>query len=291
MKADLLERLEEGNRELRSLVDAGLEFGATLEVDEVLRTAATRILAVSEADVRHLPPGRRPGRAPRRARRRTGTRTPKATLSATRLPSLPRRPRGGSRAQADVLADPETTEMERRDARSGGTLVLSVPLVSHARRDRLRRSLQPQVQEFAHERSSSGWPDRRTGDRQRVPVPPGGRTAQRMAMISESGMEFSASLDLRETLTATAKRLRAAVDTPDCEILLIRGESCTACSASGRRDLPRVEDRVAPWRTGPQKVGVVERRPDVLVSRRSKDQRAARQQYAACNETAAWCCR
>ncbi|HMK92504.1 MAG TPA: GAF domain-containing protein, partial [Thermoleophilia bacterium] len=39
-KAFLLDRLEASNRELRQLVDAGLEFGASLELDDVLRSVA-----------------------------------------------------------------------------------------------------------------------------------------------------------------------------------------------------------------------------------------------------------
>ncbi len=46
-KAMLVERLEGGNQDLRLLVDSGMEFGATLDVDAVLRTVAERILEVS----------------------------------------------------------------------------------------------------------------------------------------------------------------------------------------------------------------------------------------------------
>ena len=50
-KAMLVERLESGNRDLRLLVDSGLEFGATLDVDAVLGTVAARIVEVSNADL------------------------------------------------------------------------------------------------------------------------------------------------------------------------------------------------------------------------------------------------
>ena len=50
-KAMLVERLESGNRDLRLLVDSGLEFGATLDMDAVLRTVAQRILEVSGGDL------------------------------------------------------------------------------------------------------------------------------------------------------------------------------------------------------------------------------------------------
>ena len=50
-KAMLVERLEQGNRDLSLLVDSSLEFGATLDVDAVLRAVAERLLEVSEADL------------------------------------------------------------------------------------------------------------------------------------------------------------------------------------------------------------------------------------------------
>ena len=50
-KAMLVERLEGGNRDLRLLVDSGMEFGATLDVDAVLRTVARSASSTS--------PGRR----------------------------------------------------------------------------------------------------------------------------------------------------------------------------------------------------------------------------------------
>ena len=50
-KALLVERLESSNRDLRLLVDSGLEFGSTLDVDAVIVKAAERILTVSGADM------------------------------------------------------------------------------------------------------------------------------------------------------------------------------------------------------------------------------------------------
>ncbi len=50
-KAMLVERLESGNRDLRLLVDSGLEFGSTLDIDAVIAKVAERILTVSRADM------------------------------------------------------------------------------------------------------------------------------------------------------------------------------------------------------------------------------------------------
>ena len=67
-KAMLVERLEGGNRDLRLLVDSGMEFGATLDVDAVLRTVArAHPRGLGGRPVRRLRPGRRRGRDPRLA--------------------------------------------------------------------------------------------------------------------------------------------------------------------------------------------------------------------------------
>ena len=49
-KARLLERLEESNNELRELVDSGLEFGSSLELDEVLYSVAGRMRGLADAE-------------------------------------------------------------------------------------------------------------------------------------------------------------------------------------------------------------------------------------------------
>ena len=49
-KARLLERLEESNNELRELVDSGLEFGSSLELDEVLYSVAGRMRGLTDAE-------------------------------------------------------------------------------------------------------------------------------------------------------------------------------------------------------------------------------------------------
>ena len=72
-KAMLVERLESGNRDLRLLVDSGLEFGATLDVDAVLSTVAERIVdRLRGRPLRHVRTGRRRGRDPRLAGQRRG---------------------------------------------------------------------------------------------------------------------------------------------------------------------------------------------------------------------------
>ena len=54
-----------------------------------------------------------------------------------------------------------------------------------------------------------------------------------MTLMSESALELSSSLDLRDTLLATAKRLCESVGVPECEITVIEDE--------GLRTLMRIE--------------------------------------------------
>ena len=98
-KAMLVERLESGNRDLRVLTEAGMEFGATLDVDAVLGTVAQRILEVSSSDLCDIYGLSRMSPTPRccchSAARSCATWWAAATRSATSAPS-PRRPRPAS---------------------------------------------------------------------------------------------------------------------------------------------------------------------------------------------------
>ena len=48
-KARLLDCLEQSNHELRELVDSGLEFGSSLELDQVLHSVAARMRTLADA--------------------------------------------------------------------------------------------------------------------------------------------------------------------------------------------------------------------------------------------------
>ena len=45
-----------------------------------------------------------------------------------------------------------------------------------------------------------------------------------MALVSESALELTSSLDLQATLLATARRLCEGVGVPECEITVIEGD-------------------------------------------------------------------
>jgi diguanylate cyclase (GGDEF)-like protein/excisionase family DNA binding protein len=227
-KAMLVERLEGGNRDLRMLVDSGLEFGATLDVDAVLRTVAERILAVSEADFCDV--FRLEGRElhillsvgggwpddPAGTRYALDEYSTLLKGVETRLPVT----------CLDILSDPDVTETEIRDAEKWGyRSSLDVPLVSHGevigfialanieKRPFAREQMVVGLAQVASQAIANAALYRELDDNLR-----------RMALISESALELASSLDLKATLLATAGRLCESVGVAECEIAVIEGE-------------------------------------------------------------------
>ena len=227
-KAMLVERLEGGNRDLRLLVDSGMEFGATLDVDAVLRTVAQRILEVSKADFcdvyrldgdeveilvaigedwDHDPSG-----------------------DAVPAGGLRHVPQGGGAAAAGQLPrHPERPGLDRGRDRGGGEVGLPREPRRAAdqprRRDRLHLADEPRDAGFARQQVAIGLAQvasqaianaalyRQLDDNLR-----------RMALVSESALELTSSLDLRATLLATARRLCEGVGVNECEITVIEGD-------------------------------------------------------------------
>ena len=227
-KAMLVERLEGGNEDLRLLVDSGLEFGATLDVDAVLLTVAERIVQVSEADLcdvlrldgeeveillsigedwRNDPVGKRyPLRDYCTFLEALETHRPVAIL--------------------DILTTPGMTEQELADATEWGYRAsLDVPLISHGGVIGFISLMNKEARGFAREEVVVGLAQvagqaianaglyRELDDNLR-----------RMALVSESALELASSLDLEATLLATAQRLCEAIGVGECEITVIEGE-------------------------------------------------------------------
>ncbi len=136
-KALLLERLEDGNRELRQLVDAGLEFGASLEMDDVLRSVATRMRIAAEAaccDIYSFQGDREVGLASIEADDSAdlafaGTVYRIDDMNITRLAMERRQPV----AVADMETDERASELERAEwRRFGFRSGLVIPLITRA---------------------------------------------------------------------------------------------------------------------------------------------------------------
>ena len=173
-KAMLVERLEGGNRDLRLLVDSGIAFGASLEVDDVIEEVTRRIQDVSEADMCDVlrldgdeveilvalggdwdedPVGRR---------------YPVADCGLYRTAIAEQRPV----TCADILSEPGMTRMEREEATSWGNRTsMDIPLVSKGDvigfLSHYRRRATVRARGRGH-RSRAG---RESGDRQRGTLP------------------------------------------------------------------------------------------------------------------------
>ncbi len=246
-KAMLVERLEGGNRDLRVLVESGLEFGATLDVDAVLRTVAQRILDVSRADLCDVYGLVEDGEeaeilasvgveslideiGSRYAVRDFGT---FAEATATRRPAV----------RLDVHNDPSASESDRRDAREWGyTSIMTIPLVAGGELIGFLEIYNATMRAFAREEVIVGLAQVAGQAISNARLYRELHESVRwMTLMSESALELSSSLDLRDTLLATARRLCATVGVPECEITVIEG--------AGLRTLMRVvRGRVdEPW--------------------------------------------
>jgi diguanylate cyclase (GGDEF)-like protein/excisionase family DNA binding protein len=238
-KAMLVERLESGNRDLRVLTEAGMEFGATLDVDAVLGTVAQRILDVSSSDLCDiygliadepdaevlLSLGREELRDEVGRRYAVGDFSTFAEASQTGKPVV----------RLDVLADPRSNYRDREDAREWGyTSIMTVPLLAGGNligflelynRDRggfAREEVVLGLAQVAGQAINNARLYRELDE-----------SVRWMTLMSESALELSSSLDLRDTLLATARRLCASVGVPECEITVVEGD--------GLRTIMRVE--------------------------------------------------
>ncbi len=226
-KAMLVERLESGNRDLRLLVDSGLEFGATLEVDAVLRSVAQRILEVSRADLCDvyrldgseveilLAIGGAFDDDP------TGSRYPLAACAALLRAQRERRPV----LCPDVLADPCATAEDKEEARrwgyresldipliSGGDVIGFISLLNQETRGFSREEVVLGLAQTAGQAIANAALYRELDENLR-----------RMALVSGSALELTGSLDLEETLLAAGRRLCEAVGVNECDVWLIEG--------------------------------------------------------------------
>ncbi len=228
-KAMLVERLEGGNRDLRLLVESGMEFGATLDVDAVLLTVAERILAVSDADVcdvfrlegRELHalfsvgngwPDDPPGTRYSLDDYGTFLQCIETRLPVTRL---------------DVLNDPDTTEAEIRDAEQWGyRSSLDVPLISHGevigfvslanfeRRAFARQEMVVGLAQIASQAIANAGLFAR--ERQ---------TTRETQLLNDIAARTAASLDLEEVVTAAVDELGQLMKFDDHSVLLLEGDA------------------------------------------------------------------
>ena len=227
-KALLVHSLESGNDDLRLLVDSGMEFGATLDVDDVLRAVAERILEVSSADLCDV--YRLDGEEIEILVSLGGAWDEDPVGQRYRLEDYGIFVEAAEKRQPvaslDILAQPDVTEMDRRDAQHWGyRACLDVPLISQGEVIGFVSLMNREPRAFTRENVVIGLAQiasqaiANAGLYRELDA-----NLRRMALISESALELASSLDLQDTLVATAKRLCASVGVRECEITVIEGD-------------------------------------------------------------------
>jgi diguanylate cyclase (GGDEF)-like protein len=226
-KTLLLGRLEAGNRELRQLVDAGLEFGSSLEMDEVLRSVATRMRTAAEAtccDIYSYRGDVEVGLTSIEADDSAdldfvGTVYRIADMSITGLALERRQPV----AVADIETDEHASELERTEwRRFGYRSGLVVPLITGAEVVGFAEVFDEARRDFDHAPVLYGLAQVAAQALANAALHAAlEEAAARMKLVTEAGLEFSSSLDLRDTLVKVGRRLSAAVDVPNCDIDLV----------------------------------------------------------------------
>ena len=248
----LVERLAESNQQLGVLAESSLEFGASLDLTEVLHSVASRMCLAAAAASCHVSSieGERlvglvstDGSAIDEAF--TGTVHELADFAiARRAVEL-----GQPVVVTDVPDDPCLTELERaEDLRLGFHGLVELPLIDRgevigvatlfdlahadvAHTDLLRGLAQIAAQAIANARVHAALDD----------------GAARLRRINEAGLELASSLDLSRVLEAVARRLCdvAGVDSSTVYTLHGRELRCEASLLRGVRDegrLTRVHD-------------------------------------------------
>jgi diguanylate cyclase (GGDEF)-like protein/excisionase family DNA binding protein len=222
----LMEQLEDSNQTLGLLVESGMEFGATLDRDQVLESVARRLCAATAAPncdvftvhgevircvacIDHGAPD--PDYI--------GTEYPLQELGLARLALESRQPLFAE----DIAVDPRVSEFERREDLSWGhRSMLCLPLISrgqvigvagiyddHARRFERVDFLHSLAQVAAGAMVNATLFDELD------------RSAERMTLVSDVSFELSSSLDLRDVLRSTAGRLCAVAGAPMCDIYIL----------------------------------------------------------------------
>jgi diguanylate cyclase (GGDEF)-like protein/excisionase family DNA binding protein len=222
----LMEQLEDSNQTLGLLVESGMEFGATLERDQVLESVARRLCAATSAPhcdifTVHGDVVRRIACVDRDAPMADciGTEYPLDELGLARLALESRRPVYAE----DIATDPRVSELERRKDLSWGlSCMLCLPLISRGQVIGVAEVYDDTAQRFERTDFLHSLAQVAAGAMVNATLfDELDRSAERMALVSDVSFELSSSLDLRDVLRSTAGRLCAVAGAPMCDIYIL----------------------------------------------------------------------
>ena len=219
----LMERLEESNHTLALLVQSGIEFGATLDRDDVLESVARRLCAATGApncdiftlhgDVIRCVACLDRGTVDADY---VGTQYPIDQLGLTRVALESRQPVYAE----DIASDERVSEFERREDLSWGhRAVLWLPLISRGEVIGVAGIYDDQARQFERTDFLHSLAQVAAGALANATLfEELDRSAERMALVGDVSFELSSSLDLEEVLLSTARRLCAISGAPMCDI-------------------------------------------------------------------------
>ena len=253
----LLERLAESNQQLGVLAESSLEFGASLDLTEVLHSVASRMCLAAAAvccDVYSIEGERLVGLVSTDGSA-VDESFPGTAYDLTDY-AIARRAidLGQPVIVSDVSDDPRLTAVERtEDLRWGYSSLVELPLIDRgeaigiaslfdlehadvAHTDLLRGLAQIAAQAIANARVHAALDE----------------GAARLRQINEAGLELASSLDLSRVLEAVARRLCDIADVDSCAVYTLHDRQlrCEASLLRGVRDedwLARSHDLDA-WR-------------------------------------------
>ena len=243
--ARLMSELENKRRDLSLVVESSLSFASSLELRDVLRAVATRlveVLGVAECDVSVLDDDQSSLRVVASYGSAEGDLAgrvfPLEDYHATREALVSGRPVTVGRSD-----DSRLSEKERRVLREHGhTCQLIVPLKAQDRvigaaelyaNDAGRRFTAEEVDlavAIAQFAALAIW--NASLYRQAE------RSAARMSLVNAANVEFSSTLEPQGVLASIAQRLCAVTDTPICEVFLLQDAEHFTCAASVRYGEP-----------------------------------------------------
>jgi diguanylate cyclase (GGDEF)-like protein/excisionase family DNA binding protein len=239
----LVERLERANAQLAHLVEAGLEFGSTLDTDVVLRSVARRLCLAAGAttcDIWAIE-----GDTMRCLTSIEGAEEDlsfKGTVYDLDLFDGVRDvvTEGRAFVVQDLTADERISEYERAEnLRYGHRAKIELPLVAGGGTVGLASILDDKPREFGDlellqslaQVAANAIANTRLYDALE-------RSADRVGIVGDVSFELSSSLDLGEVLHSTAQRLCALADVPGCDIYTLDGDHlvCVVSLADGETD-------------------------------------------------------